>query len=61
MSITSSRFRTVNKSEFSAIAVTRNVCVGGAEVASLSLSHLLVVLVKAVVCVLDQEGVLHGN
>ena len=64
MSVTSSRFLSVDKSELGAFgSVTRYVMVllGSTKVSSLSFSHLLVVSVEALVRILDQECVLHRN
>lgn len=61
--ITGSRSLSVNKSKLGGLSVGRCVLVrvAGAKVPSLSLSHLLVVSIEALVSILDQECVLHGN
>ena len=64
MPVTSSWFLSVNKSElgaFSSVTSYVLVVMGSAKVSSLSFSHLLVVSVEALVRILDQECVLHGN
>ena len=63
VSVTSSRFLTINKAKLGAFSMARYVMVllGGAKVSSLSLSHLLVVSIEALVRILYQECVLHGN
>ena len=64
MSIASCRFLTINKAELCAFTVTRYVLVrmrGAKVLSSLSFSHLLVVSIEALVRILNQECVLHGN
>ena len=53
----------VNKSKLGGLSKASCILVrlAGAEVAGLSLSHLLVVCIEALVSVLDQECVLHRN